>query len=130
MRQIVYISTASPGIGQVDIVQILEASARNNPARDITGFLLYNGRNFLQLVEGPEASLHGLMDKISADPRHSGVVRLEDVEVTERACAGWKMKRLNLADDVLQRQADLDQSLPQGLPREVRRTVLNFAALN
>ena len=33
----------------------LAASARNNPERGITGLLLFNGRNFLQLLEGEEA---------------------------------------------------------------------------
>jgi hypothetical protein len=93
MRQFVYISTASADLGQVDIVNILEASARNNPGREITGFLVFNGRNFLQLVEGPETSLLALMADITRDSRHSGIVRLEDNPITQRACGRAKTGR-------------------------------------
>ncbi len=130
MRQFVYISTAVPDLGQADIVNILEASARNNPARGITGFLIFNGRNFLQLVEGPKESLDALMAEIHADERHNGVVRLEDNPITERACEEWTMKRLMLADSINEREASLEQHLPEGLKPSVRRTIMNFASLN
>ena len=130
MRQFVYISTAAPDLGQVDIVNILEASARNNPGREITGFLLFNGRNFLQLVEGPKDALEVLMADIQSDPRHHGIVRLEDNPISARACEKWTMKRLMLADSVDTREANLEQHLPRGLIAQVRRTILNFASLN
>lgn len=130
MRQFVYISTAAADLGQVDIVKILEASARNNPDRGITGFLVFNGRNFLQLVEGPKASLLALMSDLNRDSRHSGVVRLEDNPITVRACENWTMKRLLLSDNIDTREASLKQTLPDTLSAQVRRTVLNFASLN
>lgn len=130
MRQFVYISTAAPHLGQVDIVNILEASSRNNSERGITGFLLFNGRNFLQLVEGPKDALDALMAQIEADPRHSGIVWLEDKPITERACEKWTMKRLMLADSIGEREASLDQHLPDGLDANVRRSIMNFASLN
>jgi hypothetical protein len=130
MRQFVYISTATADLSQVDIADILEASARNNPEREITGFLVFNGRNFLQLVEGPEASLLALMADINRDPRHSGVVRLEDNPITDRACKNWTMKRLMLSDNVDTRETSLKQTLPEALSPQVRRTILNFASLN
>jgi hypothetical protein len=130
MRQFVYISTAAPDLGQVDIVDILEASARNNPERGITGFLLFNGRNFLQLVEGPKDALDALMAQIHTDPRHSGIVRLQDNPIPERVCEKWTMKRLMLADSIDEREASLDDHLPDGLDANVRRLIVNFASLN
>jgi hypothetical protein len=130
MRQFVYISTATADLSQADIDNILEASAKNNPGRKITGFLVFNGRNFLQLVEGPEASLLALMADINRDQRHSGVVRLEDNSIVDRACENWTMKRLMLSDNVDAREASLEQALPDALSPQVRRTILNFASLN
>jgi len=130
MRQLVYISTAEPNLNQVDIADILDASARKNPERGITGFLIFNGRNFLQLLEGPKNSLDALMADIQRDPRHSGVIRLEDHPVTERVCEKWTMKQLILADSIDSRETSLDQALPEALAAQVRRTILNFAALN
>lgn len=130
MRQLVYISTAAPDLDPVDIANILEASARNNPDRGITGFLIFNGRNFLQLLEGPKNSLDALMANIQRDQRHNGVVRLEDHPVTERLCEKWTMKQLMLADSIDTREASLDGALPKALAARVRRTILNFASLN
>lgn len=130
MRQFVYISTGAPDLGSDDITKILEASERNNPGRDITGFLLFNGRNFLQLVEGPETTLGALMHEIYRDPRHNGVTVLEDEPITERACETWRMKRLMLSDDIGTRVSYLEEMLPESLTERVRRTILNFASLN
>lgn len=130
MRQIVYISTANANLLDTDIGNIMEASLRNNPRRDITGFLLFNGRNFLQLVEGPEESLDGLMADLGLDPRHGGIVLLENNAITQRSCDDWAMKRLTLADSVSTKQAALKQHLPDSLDDRVKRTIQNFAALN
>ena len=130
MRQIVYISTAAPDLGRDDVSQVLDASARNNPGCGITGFLVYNGQNFLQLIEGPEESLSNLMAELARDPRHSGIVRLEDHAIGQRACSDWVMKSLVLTDDIARREANLAKLLPAGIDQQIRRTILNFAALN
>ncbi len=54
MHQVLYISTA-PNLGDDVVAAILDQSQRNNPLQEITGFLLYNGRNFMQLLEGEDA---------------------------------------------------------------------------
>ena len=130
MRQFVYISTASAAIGRPDVEAILEASQRNNPPRAITGFLIWNGRNFLQLIEGPQASLQSLMVTLARDPRHSGIVRIADVAITERAFAQWSMGQIDLAQDVALRREQLALDLPAMLDDNVRAAVLNFANLN
>jgi len=42
---------------QKEIGKILESAHRNNPARGITGALLYSGGYFCQVIEGSEESL-------------------------------------------------------------------------
>lgn len=130
MRQIIYLSTAADGFGQVDMVDVLEASARNNPASGISGFLLFNGRNFLQLIEGEKPALRSLLAKLAHDPRHSGITLLEDQEIDMPTCSKWSMRRIKLADNVAQRTQDLKESLPEGLGLQTQRIVLNFAVLN
>lgn len=129
LRQYAYISTAV-SIDADAVALILEESQRSNAKRQITGFLLYNGRNFLQLLEGDVEDLSRLMRKIEADSRHSGVSILEDIAIAERACPDWNMHHIRIADDVSQRRAALDAELPEGLDPALRRIVLNFAALN
>ena len=111
-------------------MDILESSSRNNQESGITGFLIFNGRNFLQLIEGSKDSLDALMANIERDPRHNGVVWLEDHPITERVCENWMMKQLMLADCIDTREASLNQALPGALTTRIRRTILNFASLN
>ena len=95
MRQYVYVSTAEQ-LGQDDIAAILESCQRNNAAHQVTGLLLYNGRNFLQLLEGERNDLEWVMRRIEHDSRHHGISRLYDEPTSARACPDWLMKRIAL----------------------------------
>ncbi len=129
LRQMVYISTAAR-LSKAEVADLLETSQRNNAERQITGFLLYNERNFLQLIEGDPADLRRLMHSLYLDKRHSGVVVLENVEVSWRAFPAWHMEQLAWAADIGQRRAQLEAGLAGLHEPRVRQTVLNFAALN
>lgn len=127
--QYLYISTA-PTLSRDEVDAILATSARNNPARGITGLLLYNGRNFLQLLEGEEAALATLMARITGDPRHGGVTVIDRRTIAERTCPDWAMKRVLIAESVASRREMLHRDLPQALDPEVRKMIVNFAVLN
>ncbi|WP_158094268.1 BLUF domain-containing protein [Erythrobacter donghaensis] len=129
LSQYLYISTA-PTLPREDVDAILATSARNNPARGITGLLLFNGRNFLQLLEGDEGEVSELMQTISADPRHSGVSVIDRRSITARACPTWAMKRVMIAESIETRRDMLERDLPEGLDPEVRKMIVNFAVLN
>lgn len=129
LKQYLYISTA-PGVSREGLDAIIDASARNNPTAGITGLLLYNGRNFMQLLEGKGEALDALMERISGDPRHSGVAIVHRGEVAERSCPEWAMKRVIIAESVAERRAALEQELPGDLDPTVRKMILNFSGLN
>lgn len=129
LSQYLYISTA-PTLPREEVDSILATSARNNPARGITGLLLFNGRNFLQLLEGEEEEVAGLMETITADPRHAGVSVLDRRGIAERTCPDWAMKRVLIAESIANRREMLERDLPQGLDPEVRKMIVNFAVLN
>lgn len=129
ISQYLYISTA-PSLTRDDVDSILASSQRNNPVRGVTGLLLYNGRNFLQLLEGEESELVSLMVKISHDPRHTGISMIGRKMVEERACPDWAMRRVMIVDSVARRREALEAELPEGLDPETRKIVTNFAMLN
>ncbi|MEE4212713.1 MAG: BLUF domain-containing protein [Parvularcula sp.] len=129
ISQYVYVSTAQ-GLSRADVEDILETCARNNVDLGVTGLLLYNGRNFLQLLEGEGVTLDALMSKIEEDPRHSGVTTLYEGEKPARDCADWAMKRIVILDEPQARKKGLDEDLPAGLDPSVRELILNFAILN
>lgn len=128
MRRIVYISTAT----QVDddtLADILRSAQINNARDAISGFLIFNGRNFLQLIEGPEQALAALMDTLATDPRHCGIVCLIDEPIDARCTPDWQMRLVPLSATIEQRRADLAAKLPM-LDGSASRLVANFAALN
>ena len=129
LSQYLYISTAPP-LGREAVDAILATSARNNPARGITGLLLFNGRNFLQLLEGDESEIATLMERINADARHSGVSVLDRRGIDARTCPDWAMKRVLIAESIASRREMLERDLPEGLDPEVRKMIVNFAVLN
>ena len=96
MRRIVYVSTAG-GLSATEVAHILESALRNNAQREITGFLIYNGRNFLQLIEGPKAAMMSLMGTLKRDARHSGMLTMIDEPIEERSCPSWSMHHLRLS---------------------------------
>ena len=129
MRRLVYISTAG-GLPADEVDRLIESAQRNNAEREITGFLLYNGRNFLQLIEGPKAALMSLMATLARDPRHSGMLTLIDEPIEDRSCPSWSMHRMYLPFDVAQRRSTINAEIPALISREARQLVQNFAYLN
>lgn len=88
MLQLVYISTA---VGDPEPAAILRASRRNNGRDGVTGLLYYNGRRFLQALEGEQPAVEAAFERIRRDPRHRAVVLLSRREVTEREFGPWAM---------------------------------------
>ena len=80
IASLLYTSTAAANIDSGDVFAIIEASARRNPSRGVTGFLIYDGREFLQYVEGPQDALDILLSQLAEDRRHGGVRILHRAE--------------------------------------------------
>jgi hypothetical protein len=91
ITQVTYISTVSPDVGPDDIEAILTIARRNNRHRDLTGLLLFNGKRFLQHLEGPTLDVERIYSNIVADPRHRALVELGRVTTDYRSFSGWQM---------------------------------------
>ena len=71
--QLLYVSHLAADCDFSVVKEIVEVARRSNPALGITGALLFDGERFCQLLEGGEAEVRGLMDRIAADARHTRV---------------------------------------------------------
>lgn len=91
MLSVIYVSVADPLIREEDIAAILVTARRNNARDDLTGALIYNGHNFLQLLEGPEKEVEACLAAIREDPRHSGMTEVRRLTVEDRDFAEWFM---------------------------------------
>lgn len=70
---------------------IVKTSAANNSRQDITGYLLFDGDHFLQILEGPSQAVQETYERIAKDPRHRDIEIVSAKNVPERAFGAWAM---------------------------------------
>ena len=99
--QLLYISNSTPELDQRDIDAILAKSRENNPARKISGLLIYADGIFIQVLEGPAEHVHQLFETISDDKRHSHLEVVSEYAVPERLFSNWSMAFVSTSRDEL-----------------------------
>jgi hypothetical protein len=91
-----YVSSAVLGLNEREVASIVKASQLNNHQLGVTGILLYNSGNFMQLLEGDEEKVEALYEKIKKDRRHTGVSLLIKETITKKNFDNWQMGYRNL----------------------------------
>lgn len=102
INQLIYVSQATRKMSFDELRDIQAVARTNNQPIDVTGSLFYNGGWFLQVLEGPSATLSALYQKIERDPRHKNSRVLYNEPATFRTFPRWSMNMTNLED----RQSD------------------------
>lgn len=100
--QVVYASLADHDFSDDELAALLHGAVRNNARMNLTGLLLYANGSFLQVLEGDEATVDALMERIRADPRHHSIEYLLRSTIRYREFSQWHMgfKRVQ-ADDAV-----------------------------
>ena len=96
MINLIYASSATHLMSNDELMDLLHTSHKNNAIMDITGILLYKDGNFLQVLEGEEADVMALYQKIGRDLRHHHVSMISNRTVQERHFGDWQMGFVNL----------------------------------
>ncbi|PWL29282.1 BLUF domain-containing protein [uncultured Roseivirga sp.] len=91
LYELIYRSTAKPGLTDQDLEDILKTARDFNQANNLTGCLLYHGGQFLQLLEGDFQILLDLYDRIKRDSRHREFLLLHMKETDQRVYTDWTM---------------------------------------
>ncbi len=100
MRQLLYISTVHPdAAATLDADGILTISRRNNVLVGVTGLLFFDGKRFLQALEGSDDAVAATFARIQRDPRHRGVVTLSDRTIAVREFGDWAMAQYRPDED-------------------------------
>jgi len=93
---LVYTSKAVCPMNSDDFLRLLIPAREKNHRLHITGMLLYQKQNFLQVLEGREMAVEKLFKSIIQDGRHENVTLLIKRPVTNREYAEWDLKFINL----------------------------------
>ena len=106
-----YSSVATRDMSDADIADIVALSRRNNAEASITGWLTYANRVFAQVLEGPEAAVLALYEKLKADARHDHLQPLLVEPVERRAFGAWHMTHVPMT-----RTRQAADAYPAGTP--------------
>ena len=82
---------------RAELGALFSQARANNKRAGLTGALLLDDDWFVQTLEGDEAVVRRLFERIEADPRNDGVEVLEAGHVPARVFARWAMAQV--ADD-------------------------------
>lgn len=107
INQLVYLSEAVQKMSRQDLLSIQEKAKQNNEPIDVTGSLFYNGGWFLQILEGPLATLTSLYHKIEKDPRHRNTRIIYNEPARFRTFGRWSMNMINLEDRQVDKYSEL-----------------------
>ena len=102
MWQLAYVSAAAPGFELSDLEAILHVARKHNARQGISGMLLFEGRSFLQVLEGEQAQVDALLEKIRGDARHTKTTLLLREPIERRSFADWTMGYTRVALGELQ----------------------------
>ena len=89
--ELAYVSRAVERLDQSELEAILRTARAANAQANVTGMLLYRSTAFLQVLEGPEAVVRALYERIRADARHFRVRTLIERPLAERRFPEWSM---------------------------------------
>ncbi len=139
LSRLLYVSTASMQLDRAGFDAIRDTAIARNSQCGITGLLVFNGVNFMQLLEGPQDNVDAVFESIRRDPRHHGVVRLLAEPAEARACASWAMatQRIDLPGrrsgdfSVFELDtASLDERYLNDMPGDIRVLFTSFNTMS
>ena len=99
LYSLVYVSSATKPFSVDELRTLLERTRANNTRRSVSGMLLYKDGNFMQALEGEEATVKAVYATIAQDPRHTGAIMLLSGPIEARAFAEWSMGFRDLRAD-------------------------------
>lgn len=129
MHSLIYVSSVRGGFGPAELEELTTQAARKNARREITGMLAYNGKSFMQLLEGDQAQLETLVEKIGKDDRHRDLIVIRRREIDARECPDWTMRSFIVPMERAGDAVRLSLSLPVGFDFDTRLLFTSFGSM-
>jgi DNA-binding CsgD family transcriptional regulator len=89
---LIYTSESTQDYKFDEINNIATVSRILNAEKSITGILLYDTKNFLQILEGDESRIDALMQTIKQDGRHKNIHIVISEKLKMRKFENWSMR--------------------------------------
>lgn len=79
-------------LNDINLISVMESFKKNNKDNNITGCLLFNKGNVIQLFEGPIEKTKQLYNNLILDNRHVRFTNLLHTDINERNLPDWNMQ--------------------------------------
>ncbi len=98
MKTVVYTSRLSEQVSDIPAVlnEIITQSQQNNLAVDVTGAMIFQNGQIIQVIEGEDGTLDKLYARITKDVRHTHITRLYCQPIRARAFKQWSMQAISI----------------------------------
>ena len=135
MLRLVYVSNARFGLNQNELESIMHLSKLRNKLAGVTGVLLFNGVNFMQVLEGERTKTVNLYDRILKDARHSGIKTIVQEKIDHLTYPAWGMKLKRFSEpnrdtDYRKMEEKIANALIDITPTDLQRMMKVFLAAN
>jgi Sensors of blue-light using FAD len=94
--RLIYRSRVAAGFQSEQLNDVIRSARQHNAPVGITGLLVFDARNFLQVLEGPSAAVNSRYVRIARDDRHYEVRLLHFGDIDSRRFEDWSMGLLGL----------------------------------
>lgn len=76
LKTVIYASHLNPNYSKSFLEALLKNAQIHNSSLEVTGILIFDGQNFMQLLEGPSESVDAIYSMICKDIRHQQIIEL------------------------------------------------------
>ena len=129
LKTLTYTSEARGEVDADELERILRSAMMLNPLDGVTGLLIFNGRAFVQIVEGAPDAIDDLAARLKADVRHVNFQIRDERLVEARSFPDWSMNMVRVSVGRFEARADIERALPAGPSDATRALVLDMAEL-
>jgi hypothetical protein len=96
MFYLLYVSSAVKLMDNDELLKLHQVSQKNNKKSEITGMLLYQEGNFMQIIEGNKERVLELFSKVTMDKHHKDIYKIMSGSIEKRNFNDWSMGFCNM----------------------------------
>ncbi|TMO57965.1 BLUF domain-containing protein [Pseudoalteromonas phenolica] len=97
--EFIFTSATPAPLAWTELEVLRHECERRNKIEGITGMLLYDGKNFMQVIEGQEQKVLALFRLIASDSRHCNVEAIISNPIENRNFKSWSMGVITLDEN-------------------------------
>lgn len=129
LTSVTYTSLARLDLQSSDLEDIHRVARDRNALDGITGLLVFNGTHFLQIIEGSEAAIDDLIERLRGDPRHTGFEIRDQRKVDVRSFPDWSMELVRVNASYFQARETISDRLPDTVPEAIQARLFRMTEL-